>query len=150
MTPHTRRSILRRSTVVGGLVAVAAVAGELVKPAVAHAAESGWASCPQCATLAFPGIGTCPAGGVHQSYGSFNYHVKLASDGGNGQRDWNACATCACLWWSRGLARVCARDPNGHRISSRTVPRSRDYLMEDVAVTVPAGGLPRQLGWRSC
>jgi hypothetical protein len=28
--------------------------------------------------------------------------------------------------------------------------RASDYLMEDVAVTVPAGGLPRQLGWRSC
>jgi hypothetical protein len=148
MIQHTRRSALRRAAAVGGLVAAATVVSDVVKPAAAHAAVSGLASCPLCGTLAFPGIGACPAGGVHQSYGSFNYHVTLATDGGNGQRDWMGCAACACLWWSAGLARTCAGDPNGHRISSLTVPRSRDLLVEHLPV--PAGGLPRQLGWRSC
>ncbi|WP_433235983.1 hypothetical protein ACQPYK_26305 [Streptosporangium sp. CA-135522] len=146
----TRRGFLGRASALSGLIALAGTVAEVAQPSDAFAVVAGFRSCPKCQTLwsAAPPYGNCPAGGTHEEYGSWNYSVKEQPDGGAGQTDWRICAACECLWWSGTLAKACSGDPNGHRISSRTRPKSRYYLVE--YGTVPSDGLLRQAGWKSC
>ncbi|MFI7600022.1 hypothetical protein [Actinoplanes sp. NPDC049681] len=138
----------RRAMLLAGATAAALAGLEAAVPTPALAAQSGWRWCLQCGSLWRPGLpyNACPAGGAHVAR-SWNYVLKVESEGGPGQPEWRLCANCQALWWrGNGNTGQCSGAPMGHNeVGWGTI--SPRYVLE--TATANTGGTG-QANWRYC
>lgn len=105
------------------------------------ALQNDWRYCKKCQGLAFAGIsqGVCPAGGGHDTAGSFNYGLAANVQKAAGQHDWRYCKKCQGLAFAGSGNGVCPAG-GGHDTAG-----SWDYSL--VANEPAAAG---QHDWRYC
>ena len=108
--------------------------------------SSGWSCCSRCITLFFgaPGApGACPAGGVHDSSGSWNlFMLNVDGDiaGPNQQPGWRMCEKCRVLFYGPNADSSTCSAGGQHNASASWF-----------AVQVDDGSSPtNQQGWRWC
>lgn len=65
--------------------------------------QSNWRFCAKCAALFYDGFSTfkgrCPAGGLHEQQGSFDYQLAHDAPSAQGQSNWRFCFKCAGLFY---------------------------------------------------
>jgi hypothetical protein len=150
-TDSDDKGLSRRRAILLAGASAAAVAGlEVAAAAPARAAQSGWRWCLQCASLWRPGLPytACPVGGGRGHVGrSWNYVLKVETDGGPGQREWRMCTNCQALWWrGDGNHGNCSGAVLGHNEVGWGVISPR-YVLE--TSTSHSGGTG-QIDWKYC
>ena len=146
---HTRRSMLRRGSLLGAgaLMAGTGLGAAMEAPAAANTVlvgglQPGWRYCHKCKGLFYgvAGNGVCPAGGGHDRSLSNKYQLffDIVDDGYN-QDGWRWCRKCQGLAFGESTG-VCPAPGPGHDYNG-----SFDYNIFHVS-----DGNERQGGWAHC
>ncbi|MDZ8225469.1 hypothetical protein [Nostoc sp. ChiVER01] len=99
----TRRDFLKYIKIGGlGVAGVTTTGLSLLQPTLAQFVnrQDDWRWCNKCQALAFAGnasLGACPAGGVHNHNGSYNYILIHDTPRLAGQDNWRWCNKCQVL-----------------------------------------------------
>jgi hypothetical protein len=99
-----------------GVTGVAVTESVLHKPGFAQInRQDKWRWCRKCQALSFadgPSLGACPAGGVHDHQGSYNYiliyNSPILQGQPNWQDKWGWCNKCQTLAFAGGNLGICA------------------------------------------
>lgn len=103
--------------------------------------QDNWRWCHKCQGLFFNGHATkgkCPAGGAHDSAGSFDYMIQFWV--APGENKWRWCHKCERMYFSGGPSQGVCPSGGAHENAG-----SGDYTL----ISDPVGG-PGQYEWRRC